>query len=365
MTQSVDRAHVAAVLAQGEHRRRRFTLVIAALVLALAVSATLGMSIGSVNVPFGQVWRIVGRHLAGREGPAGLGPDTIIWEIRCPRVVLGGLVGAGLALIGVAVQAMVRNPLADPYVLGVESGAAVGAVAVIFFGRGALETGPVTPTLGAFAGAMATLVIVFGLSRSGGRVSSIRLLLVGVALSYALSGLTSFFLYSTRNPSDQGRILFWIMGGLGGATWSRLPIPIGAVILGAAAIWYASRSLNALSTGDDSAVALGVDPNRLRGRLFILCSVVIAVLVSVAGPIGFVGLVVPHVGRLMVGADQRRLVPAAALLGATYLVAVDVVARIVFAPSEVPVGVVTAVLGTPFFLWLIRRRGGNVLRDAT
>ena len=349
-------------LAHGARLRRRFVAGLVLLTVVLVLAVTLGMSVGSVHVPFGQVWSIVWRHLAhGTSDPGLAGTDSIIWQIRFPRVVMGLLVGAGLAVVGVAVQAMVRNPIADPYVLGVESGAAAGAVAVIFLGRHARVHGVLSPALGAFMGALLTLLLVFALARRDGRVSSIRLLLVGVSLSYALSGFTSFLLYASHDPSAQSSILFWILGGLGGATWSQIPLTLAVVAFGAVVVWYYSRQLNALAVGDESAAALGMNPDRLRTKLLVVCSLVVAVMVSVAGPIGFVGLVVPHVGRMLFGADHRRLIPTSFLLGAIYLVLVDIVARTLFAPSEIPIGVVTAILGTPFFLWLIRRRGSSAL----
>ncbi|MFN8623539.1 MAG: iron ABC transporter permease [Chloroflexota bacterium] len=349
-------------LAIGARLHRRYLVTLVAGVVVLLVAATLGMALGSVRVPAGDVWSIVLAHVTGAASSAASGVDTVIWQIRAPRVVMAALVGAGLAVIGVAVQAMVRNPLADPYVLGVESGAAAGAVAVIFF-LGALGVSFLTPSVGAFIGATITLVVVFSLARIGGRVSSLRLLLVGVALSYGLSGFTSFVLYSSRDPMAQSQVVFWILGGLGGTTWGEVPAVVAALAVAAAIFWSASRRLNALAMGDDSATSLGIDPDRLRVRLFVVCSLAIAVIVSVVGPIGFVGLVIPHVARILVGADHRRLVPVSLLLGAIYLVAADTVARTLFAPAEIPVGVVTAVLGTPFFLLLIRRRGAGGLRE--
>jgi iron complex transport system permease protein len=353
-------------LAAGERLHVRHLIAAAILIGALALAATLGMSIGAVSVPFDEVWRIVWSHL-GQTGAAAasVGAESIIWEIRFPRVLLGGLVGAGLSVLGVAVQAMVRNPLADPYTLGVESGASAGAVGVIYYaGVLAVTTSGVAPVIGAFLGALGTIALVFALSRSNGRVSAIRLLLVGVSLSYALSGFTSFVLYSTRDFGAQAAIMFWMLGGLGVADWARLPVITMTLVVGLGYLWYQARALNALALGDDSATALGLDPNLLRTRLFLVCSLVVAAIVSTVGPIGFVGLVVPHIARLLIGADHRRVIPASLVLGATYLIGVDIVARSIFAPSEIPVGVVTAMLGTPFFLWLIRRRGSSALKEA-
>lgn len=352
------------VLAAGKRIRRRYTLTIAGMVIVLVIVATLGMSIGAVNVPFRDVWSIIGNHLTQNPSTTiARGIDTIIWEIRAPRVVMGLLVGAGLAVIGVAVQAMVRNPLADPYILGVESGAAAGAVAIIYFG-GMYASSLITPALGAFAGALLTLFLVFVLARQGSRVSSIRLLLVGVSLSFALSGITMFMQYSTRDPAAQAAIIFWLIGGLGGAQWSQVPLMTAVLVIGFCFVWFYARQLNILAVGDESATSLGINPDKLRVRLFVVLSLVIAVAVSMVGPIAFVGLVVPHVARLMVGAEHRRVLPVALLCGGIYLVTVDVVSRWIFAPGEVPVGVLTAILGTPFFIWLIRRRDTLAVRDA-
>jgi iron complex transport system permease protein len=246
--------------------------------------------------------------------------------------------------------------LADPYVLGVESGAAAAAVAVIFLSRRAVLSGEWSPTVAAFLGALATLALVFSIARKNGRVTSTRVLLVGVALSYALSGLTSFFLYASPDPAAQAQVLFWIMGGLGGASWTNLPIALGVLVAAWLAFGYYARQLNAMAMGDMSAVAVGLNPDRVRTRLLIISSLLVAVTVTLAGPIGFVGLVVPHVGRMLFGAEHRRLIPAVVLLGGIYLVLVDTLCRTIFAPSEIPIGVMTALLGTPFFLWLIRRK---------
>jgi len=352
------------VIAADKHLSRRYALSMLGLTGVLILVATIGMSIGAVSVPFREVWSIIGQHIM--QGPANaetLGLDAIIWQIRAPRVVLGALVGAGLAVLGVAVQAMVRNPLADPYILGVESGAAAGAVAVIFFG-GTMGAGILTPALGGFIGALVTLFLVFTLARQGGRVSSIRLLLVGVSLSFALSGITMFMQYATHDFAAQQAILFWLIGGLGGAEWTKIPLMTAVLVFATGFALYHARHLNALAIGDESATSLGMNPDQLRVRLFVALSLVVAVAVSMVGPIGFIGLVVPHVARLLVGAEHRRVIPVAFVLGATYLVGVDVLGRWLMAPSEIPVGVLTAILGTPFFIWLIRRRDALAIRDA-
>ena len=260
-----------------------------------------------------------------------------------------------MALLGVAIQAMVRNPLADPYVLGIQSGAAAGAVSVITL-LGSFNKTPFSPALGALIGAIGTVILVFSMSQHRGTVVPLRLLLVGVACSYALSGFTTFLQYSTHDPAGQAAILFWLIGGLGGADWPKVPYLSMALIVTFAVVMYYARALNVLAIGDSAAVSLGLRPHRIRIVLFFVLSVAVALSVSMVGPIGFVGLVIPHVGRLLVGADHRRLLPLSGVLGAAYLMTVDVIARMVFAPSEIPVGVLTAIFGAPIFIWMIHRR---------
>jgi iron complex transport system permease protein len=357
---------VASAVAEGRRIARRYVIGLVVLLVVLVAAASLAMSVGAVHVRFGEVWSIIGRHVARRSDTGAVSSDdTIVWQIRAPRVVLGILAGAGLSVVGVVVQAMVRNPLADPYVMGVESGAAAAAVGVLYLGRRHVYNGSIGPSAAGFVGALVTLVVVFGLARRNGRVSSVRLLLVGVAVSYALGGVTSFFLYASHDPNGQGQVLFWILGGLGGAEWSKIPLALGVVLFGFVAMWYHARPLNALAVGDDGAASLGMNPDRLRTRLLVICALMVASLVSIVGPIGFVGLVVPHVGRMIFGAEHRRLIPVSMLLGGVYLVLVDIIARTLFAPSEIPIGVVTSVIGTPFFLWLIRRKGASVLQEAS
>ena len=349
-------ASVRAALEEGARLRRRFVLGMLALVAVLLAASSVAMSVGAVPIPIRDVWSIVANHLLHGSNAADPSADSIVWQIRAPRVLLGAMAGAGLSVVGVAVQAMVRNPLADPYVMGVESGAAAGAALTIYLGRSVSSTSTLSPTAAAFIGALATLLIVFVLARRHGRVSSTRLLLVGVAMSYAWAGVTSFVLYATRDAAAQGAVLFWVMGGLGGAAWPKLPLAATIVVVAYVAIGLHARQLNVLAIGDDSASSLGINPDRLRARLLIICALLVAAIVSLVGPIGFVGLVVPHLARLLFGADHRRLIPGAVLVGATFLVVVDIVARTLFRPSELPIGVVTAVIGTPFFLWLLRRR---------
>ncbi|MBA2712792.1 MAG: iron ABC transporter permease, partial [Rubrobacteraceae bacterium] len=280
-----------------------------------------------------------------------------IWQIRFPRVLLAAVIGAGLSVVGTALQAAVRNPLADPFVLGGSSGASVGAVLVIV---GGLQVfGVYSLSVAAFAGASAAFVLVLALARSpGGHASPLRLVLAGVAVSYALSAATSFLVLRADDPEQVRSVLFWTLGSLGGARWEYLTLPSAALIVGTALLLAQSRSLNVLLLGEESAVALGVETGRFRRNLLVLCGLLTGTMVAVSGTIGFVGLIVPHMVRLVVGADHRRVLPAATLSGAILLVWVDVVARTVIAPEEIPVGIVTSLVGAPFFLWLMRRKRG-------
>ncbi|MFI6446640.1 FecCD family ABC transporter permease [Kitasatospora sp. NPDC050543] len=345
----------AAATARGGVRAVRPGLVAAVLALALLVGLTVAVSLGSVDIPIGEVWTVVGRRLTGAEPEPGT-RDLIVWQLRAPRALLAAVVGAGLGLVGTAVQALVRNPLADPYLLGISSGASLGAVAVIVLGAGAGAGLGVGISTAAFAGALASFALVWTLARRGGGFSPLRLVLAGVGIGQFLSGFTSFLVLRAGDEQQTRGVLFWLMGSLSGAQWSQVAVPAAAVALGLLALQARARSLNALLMGDETAAGLGVDVTRLRRELFAVTSLLTGVLVAVSGAIGFVGLLVPHVCRLLVGGDHRRLLPVSALAGAVLLVAVDTVARTALDTQEVPIGVVTALIGAPVLLYLLDRR---------
>ncbi|MEV8094383.1 iron ABC transporter permease [Kitasatospora sp. NPDC085879] len=329
--------------------------VAAGLTLALALSLTLAVSLGAVDVPPGEVWTILTRHLTGRPPEPGT-RDLIVWQLRAPRALLAAVVGAGLGLVGTAVQALVRNPLADPYLLGISSGATLGAVAVTVLGTAAGTGLGLGLSGAAFTGALAAFALVWTLARRGGGFAPLRLVLAGVGIGHFLAGFTSFLVLQAGDEQRTRGVLFWLMGSLGGTTWSQLALPAGAVALGALHLQARARALNALTVGDETATGLGVDVTRLRRELFTVTSLLTGVMVAVSGAIGFVGLLVPHVCRLVVGGDHRRLLPLAALTGAVLLTAVDTLARTALATQEVPIGVVTALLGAPVLLYLLDRR---------
>ena len=333
--------------------RLSYTALLSLLGLALIVSCVVALSFGAAALSPHQVIGIIGERLFG---VTALDPDwtngqsQILWVIRAPRILLGALVGAGLAVVGCALQATTRNPLADPHLLGVSSGAAFGAVLVmLYLGEFA---GMFSLPLGAFAGALASLMLVLTIA---GRLESERLLLGGVAVSFLLVALSNLMLFMS-NPHAANAVLFWMLGGLGLARWELLWLPALCLALVFPTLLGMSRALNALLTGEQGAVSLGLPPNRVRLTVFVTTSLLTGVLVALSGAIGFVGLMLPHVARRLVGADHRRLLPVSAFLGALFLVWADVIARCLMAPQDLPIGVVTAACGGLFFILILRHR---------
>ena len=335
--------------------RARFSLLLSCLVGAVGFSVLLATSLGPVSVPLVESGRSVAHHVLPDivGAPADRVQDQIIWQFRLPRALLGVLVGGGLALVGCALQAAVRNPLADPYLLGVSSGAALGAVTVIALGSAA--AGGLSVSGAAFAGALAAMGLVYVLARRRGRVSPLRLVLAGVALAYVFQAIYSFMLIKTEPQAAQAA-QFWLLGSLGSASWSDLGVPAAALLAGSVFLLLQARSLNSLLAGEETAVSLGVNVNRFRVQLLVVTSLLVGVMVAVSGAIAFVGLIIPQVCRLVVGSDHRRLLPVAALTGAAFLVLVDLAARTIDQPAELPLTIVTAVFGVPCFVWLLRRR---------
>ncbi|MGW0944804.1 FecCD family ABC transporter permease [Streptomyces sp. NPDC002623] len=313
------------------------------------------VSIGAVNVPVADVWGILGHHLTGRGATDDPALDQIVWTFRAPRVALAALVGAGLAVAGAVLQTLVSNPLADPVVLGFSYGASLGAVLVITLGGVAL--GGLGVSGAAFVGASAAGALVFALGQRGGRLAPTRLVLAGVAVGYVLLSMTSF-VQLLATPTELRTVMFWMLGSVAGAQWSQLPTVTVVVLTSAVLLTLFGRRLNALLAGDESATALGVDVNQLRAVLLVISALLTGTVIAVAGGVGFVGLMIPHLVRLTVGADHRRLIPLTALLGAVYLVLVDLLSRTLTRPNELPLGILTALLGAPFFLWLLRRNKG-------
>lgn len=317
----------------------------------LVTSIAVAITIGPADLSVRDVVAVVTDHLGGRPSGRSRIRDAIVWDLRLPRTLLAAVCGAGLAMCGAVMQALLRNPLADPYVLGISSGASTGAVLVLVLGLGA---GTIGLGVGAFAGAVLAFLLVLVLARVAGGTTD-RLILAGVAGTQLFSAITSFVVISSADARQTRGVLFWLLGSLSGAGWGD--VAVGAAVLAAGLLVCAglALSLDAFAFGSDAAATLGVPVNVVRAILLTVTALLTAVLVSAAGAIGFVGLVLPHAARALVGPSHRRLVPATALVGAVFLVWVDTLGRTVLEPQEIPVGVVTALVGVPAFAIVLFR----------
>lgn len=351
------------VLALEENRRRspardRRPLLIVALCLLLVLVSVVALGSGATGVPLSRVLTIVTEHSAQPSGDA-----LIILQVRLPRLLLSLLIGAALACSGALMQGLFRNPLADPGLVGVSAGAALAAAATIVVGDALVPfIGPLPFSalpIGAFVGGLVTTFGLYLLATRQGRTSIATMLLAGVAfgaLSGALMGLLAY-LSDDRQLRD---LSFWTLGSLSGATWTKVAVATPLILPVLLITPFLARGLNALALGEAEAFHLGVPVQRVKALIILLVAVAVGASVACTGMIGFVGIVVPHVLRLTAGPDHRMLLPASALLGAALLVVADTVARTVAAPAELPIGILTASFGAPFFLWLLLRRQGGV-----
>lgn len=327
------------------------------LTAVLAASIVCGVALGPVSIPFGRVVDFLRAATTGGViSAADAGQYRIVWDIRLPRVLLAAVVGAGLSVVGVAIQAMVRNALADPYVLGISSGASVGATAVATLGLFA-SLGIYALSLAAFLSALAATALVYLAARTRGGLTPLRLVLTGTAMAYGFSAVAMLLVFQAPHGEAARAAMFWLLGSLGGVTWGSLPVAAAVVLAGIAYLSANARKLNGLSMGDETATTLGLDVSRMRRQLFVVTAAMTGVLVAVSGAVGFVGLMLPHLVRMVVGSDHRRVLVIAPLAGASFLIWVDVAARMLAAPEELPLGVITAALGVPCFVFLMRRRG--------
>jgi iron complex transport system permease protein len=326
-------------------------LAVGLVLLALSVAA--GVSIGTAQLSVADVARTVAVHLAVPVTPLPRLADSIVWDLRMPRVLLAGLVGGGLALCGAVLQALTRNPLADPFLLGISSGASTGAVVVLVLGVG---VGSVTLSTGAFIGSVAAFgaVLLFA-----GRqwTEPTRIVLAGVAVSQLFSAVTSLIVVSDATVQNTRSVTFWLLGSLAAASWSTVTVCAVVTAVGLGVCWSFAPALDAFSFGTDTAESLGFSATRTRLVLFGITALVAAVLVAASGAIGFVGLTIPHAARLLVGSQHRILLPTCAIAGAVFLIWADTAARTVFSPQELPVGVLTALIGVPVFAAVMRKRG--------
>lgn len=337
-------------------RWRRCIYAIIGLSILLSLMVPLATTIGSVQIPFLTTSSILLSKLPlvniAPAWPSTL--ETIILDIRLPRVILAGVVGAALSVAGATYQGLFRNPLADPYLIGVAQGAALGAVIGFLFPVGWQGLGFGVIPLFAFIGALASVSIVYGLSRVGRMLAVTRLILAGVALGALLAAIVSYLII-TSGEKIHG-IMFWLMGSFSLSQWSEIKIALPAVAVGVTVIMIYARSLNLIQLGEEQAQQLGISVEKLKVILLGAATLITAAAVSFVGIIGFVGIIIPHIVRLIWGPDYRFLLPLSVLAGGVFLILADVVARTVMAPSEIPVGIFTAVCGAPFFLYLLRRR---------
>lgn len=318
------------------------------LVLSIAVSAT----VGPADISVAEVLEVVSARLG--YGATDLSPITqgIVWELRLPRTLLAAVCGAGLAVCGAVLQSLLRNPLADPFLLGISAGASTGAVAIVVLGIG---LGTLGIAAGAFAGAVTAFVLVVLLATCAGGGSS-QVVLAGVAGTQLFSAVTSYIVITSADAEETRGVLFWLLGSLARARWDSVGVAAAVCLVTLLVCLARAGDLDAFAFGADAAASLGVRVRRVTAILLVATALLTATLVAVAGAIGFVGLVLPHAARLLVGPGHRALLPVAALLGAVLLVWVDTLGRTVAAPLEVPVGVVTALVGVPAFAVLLVRR---------
>lgn len=332
-----------------------FCLTLFVLAIGAFVVATL---LGSVEIDAGWIGKIIVNKVTGKqifEPEWQKSTESIIWTLRLPRILMAFIVGAGLALCGILMQALTKNSLADPYVLGISSGASAGAVAVIMYGWFHFA-GTYHVMLGATIGAMLAIIIAIRVATVNNKITSTQLVLAGIAVSALFSACTNVMIYHTKTGSDKMKsALYWMIGSLSGASWDKTIYVAIVFSVIAIIICFFHKSLDVLMLGDDTAVTLGVNIRFIKLSVIILCTILTGAIVSVSGVIGFVGLVIPHITRPIVGAVHRRLIPASILVGGFFVIVCDVISRVIVAPEELPIGVVTAFFGAPFFLALIRK----------
>jgi iron complex transport system permease protein len=344
-------------------RTSRWKLIVTLLVVVLIVIILVSLNVGYAQIPFGNILTILGKQIPFVNGfvdsslvlPS---QAAIILQIRLPRIIAGVVVGAALAASGVVYQGVFRNPMADSYVLGVSAGAAVGASVSILFGAGFSFFGLRFVQVAAFIGALFAMFLVYNISRVGSRVPVTTLLLCGIAVNFFLYSIVA--LLEVIAGDELHAIVFWLIGGFSNVLWSDIWAVIPFVVLGITISFFYARSLNLLAMGEETALHLGLNVERVKQILLVLASMVTAAAVSLSGLVGFVGLMVPHVTRLLVGPDHRILFPASTIIGAIFLVVCDALARVVATPFastlELPVGIITMLFGAPFFILLFRKK---------
>lgn len=337
------------------------------LTLMLIVVWILALGVGAVSINPLVTLRVVlenifpGLYFTGLPAPASTDHD-VIWNLRMPRTLLSVICGAGLAVCGLATQALLRNILADPYILGISSGASTGAAMVMVLGIGLGFASPsIAVMCGAFIGCLVSVCLVFVLAGLNGRNSTTKVVFAGMAVNFFFSALTSLLIMVAKNPSVTKSVMFWMLGSFSATRWREIPIVFFGVLLGCLWLFISGRKIDAMTLGDDAARGLGLRPDRTRLHVFFVVAFIVATLVSVSGTIGFVGLVVPHIAKKLYGGIFRNAIFGCALVGATLMLGADLLSRILVSPGELSVGIITALIGTPLLMSLIRR---NAVNDA-
>ncbi|WP_415329670.1 FecCD family ABC transporter permease [Clostridium perfringens] len=344
-------------------RKDKKVFIAVLLILLFISSIILGISFGAVDIPPYDVYRVFlykvfGIKIGNLDEILNSTLFDIIWGVRMPRVLLGAFAGMALAMVGVIMQATIQNPLGDPYILGLSSGASLGATFSILIGFSGVLSSFGAP-LGAFLGALMASIFVYFLARIGGRITPFKMILAGMVISSICSSLTSLIIFLSKDNEGIRTVNFWMMGSLAGAEWSNIVLPIAISVIPLIYFFTQYRNLNLMVLGDETSITLGLNIEKHRKIYMILSSLITGVIVSVCGTIGFVGIIIPHIVRLIFGTDHKTLLPFSALVGAIFLIWADVIARCAITNMELPIGIITSVIGAPFLLWLMVKGTGE------
>lgn len=344
-------------------RKDKKVFIAVLLILLFISSIILGISFGAVDIPPYDVYRVFlykvfGIKIGNLDEILNSTVFDIIWGVRMPRVLLGAFAGMALAMVGVIMQATIQNPLGDPYILGLSSGASLGATFSILIGFSGVLSSFGAP-LGAFLGALIASIFVYFLARIGGRITPFKMILAGMVISSICSSLTSLIIFLSKDNEGIRTVNFWMMGSLAGAEWSNIVLPIAISVIPLIYLFTQYRNLNLMVLGDETSITLGLNIEKHRKIYMILSSLITGVIVSVCGTIGFVGIMIPHIVRLIFGTDHKTLLPFSALVGAIFLIWADVIARCAITNMELPIGIITSVIGAPFLLWLMVKGTGE------
>ncbi|EHK2304947.1 iron ABC transporter permease [Clostridium perfringens] len=344
-------------------RKDKKVFIAVLLILLFISSIILGISFGAVDIPPYDVYRVFlykvfGIKIGNLDEILNSTLFDIIWGVRMPRVLLGAFAGMALAMVGVIMQATIQNPLGDPYILGLSSGASLGATFSILIGFSGVLSSFGAP-LGAFLGALMASIFVYFLAKIGGRITPFKMILAGMVISSICSSLTSLIIFLSKDNEGIRTVNFWMMGSLAGAQWSNIVLPIAISVIPLIYFFTQYRNLNLMVLGDETSIILGLNIEKHRKIYMILSSLITGVIVSVCGTIGFVGIMIPHIVRLIFGTDHKTLLPFSALVGAIFLIWADVIARCAITNMELPIGIITSVIGAPFLLWLMVKGTGE------